>query len=375
MANIKELKLIFQHTSPDQAILLRGVHGIGKSQLLTQIAKENDAELIALFLGQSADAGDIIGLPHKYETVGSDGNKVWITDFAAPKWWPTSNDKPVWIFLDELNRGKPEMMQCVQDLTLNRKLNGKSLPPGSRIIAAINPITDGYYQVEELDPTLLDRFNVYDFNPTPGEWIDWATGAGEIHEAVVGFIAKNMDFLDPPNAKDAKADQVYPSRRSWERVSVNLKSHPHLLTNKDRILQNQLHGIVGLGASSAFINFLKEYGSGLSAGLILTKWDEKMEMKVSQIDVQQQIHMVNQICVHLDQKYEEYEKAGAVVSKKIVSNLEHFLNTIYTEAMASFFGRVKSDYQEKQKKWPTWVVTKNKHLGDKFKEVMNRKSE
>jgi len=371
MANIKELKLTFEHTDADQAILLRGGHGIGKSQLLAQIAKENGAELVSLFLGQAADAGDIIGLPHKYETLDSSGKKIWVTDFAAPKWWPTDPSKPVWIFLDELNRGKPEMIQCVQDLTLNRKLNGKSLPEGSRIIAAINPITDGYYQVEELDPALLDRFNVYDFNPTPGEWIDWATNDGELHEAVVGFVAKNVDFLDPPNAKDAKADQVYPSRRSWERVSNNLKKYPHLITNKDKVLQTQLMGIVGLGASSAFINFLKEYGSGLSAGLILTKWDEKMEMKVSQIDVQQQIHMVNQICAHLDQKYEEYQKAGKVTINKVVGNLEHFLNTIQTEAMASFFGRVKSDYQEKQKKWPTWVVVNNRHLGDKFKEIMN----
>jgi MoxR-like ATPase len=50
--------------------------------------------------------------------------------------WPLGQ-KPIVLFLDELNRARPEILQAVYDLALNRRLAGKSLPPGSRVAAAI----------------------------------------------------------------------------------------------------------------------------------------------------------------------------------------------------------------------------------------------
>jgi hypothetical protein len=51
----------------------------------------------------------------------------------------------------------------------NRKLAGKSLPKGSRIISAVNAGEE--YQLTDLDPALVSRFNIYEFKPTVQEWL------------------------------------------------------------------------------------------------------------------------------------------------------------------------------------------------------------
>lgn len=154
--NSKELTEILDVTPSTQNIMLVGKHGIGKSEILTNYFNKKGMKVVSLFLGQMADPGDLIGLPHKNEETGK-------TDFMPPYWFPVDNE-PIVLFLDELNRARPELLQTVMDLALNRKLAGRYLPEGSRIISAVN---DGEeYQLTDLDPALVSRFNIYNFRPT-----------------------------------------------------------------------------------------------------------------------------------------------------------------------------------------------------------------
>ena len=126
----KLLYFILDNTPAEQNIMLVGKHGIGKSRILEDYYSAKGQKVVTLFLGQMSDPGDLIGLPEK-------NNQTGRTDFMPPYWFPV-DDKPVVLFLDELNRARPEVLQTVMDLTLNRKLAGKSLPKGSRIISAVN---------------------------------------------------------------------------------------------------------------------------------------------------------------------------------------------------------------------------------------------
>lgn len=128
--DVKQLLDILAMTPAEQNIMLAGAHGIGKSRILTDYFESKGIPVVTLFLGQMSDPGDLIGLPGKNEKTGK-------TDFLPPYWFPTDG-KPIVLFLDELNRARPEILQSVMDLTLNRKLAGKALPEGSRIISAVN---------------------------------------------------------------------------------------------------------------------------------------------------------------------------------------------------------------------------------------------
>ena len=239
--NITELKQLLDATPASHNIMLVGNHGIGKSEILTEYFKGKGMPVIALFLGQMADPGDIIGLPTKDEKTGR-------TNFMPPYWFPVDG-KPIVLFLDELNRARPEILQTIMDLALNRKLAGKLLPEGSRIISAIN--AGDQYQLTDLDPALVSRFNIVHFRPTVEEWLLWAKN-NNIDSRVAGFIEHNEAWLDNDpdinEGEDTGLDKT-PDRRAWKRVSDIIKPLKRLGNIEAKIIAS----IVGTRAASVFM--------------------------------------------------------------------------------------------------------------------------
>ena len=114
--NTTELYQVLDAMPASHNIMLVGKHGIGKSEILTEYFRRKGIKVVALFLGQMSDPGDLIGLPSKNEETGK-------TEFMPPWWFPVDGE-PVVLFLDELNRARPEILQTIMDLALNRKLAG-----------------------------------------------------------------------------------------------------------------------------------------------------------------------------------------------------------------------------------------------------------
>ncbi|WP_146517520.1 AAA family ATPase [Rubripirellula amarantea] len=240
-----ELIDLLQATPADQNIMLVGRHGIGKSQIITSHFENDGMQVVSFFLGQMSDPGDLIGLLHKDAATGR-------SDFLPPYWWPEP-DQPIVLFLDELNRARPEILQAVMELALNKRLAGKRLPAGSRIVSAVNEGDE--YQLTDLDPALVSRFNLYEFAPTLDDWLLWAAKAG-IDTRVAAFIENQPQYLDGIGLAENAPDQdammsglvKTPDRRGWERVS-------NLIADSDNL--SSLHikliaGIVGSSAANAF---------------------------------------------------------------------------------------------------------------------------
>lgn len=232
------------------SILLRGNHGIGKSQVVRQLAealKVADASLgefpvIDRRLSQLTE-GDIIGLPV------IDGDS---TRFNPPDWYKSACEQPSVVFLDELNRATPEVMQGSFQIVLDRELNGNKLHPQTRVLSAIN--TGAAYNVNEVDPALLDRFFVIDLTPTPEEWVEWARTS--MHESVVDFIAQDNSWLDPSQKVDPGT--VQPSRRSWERLSQALVAAGVADEPQHEMFHPICGGFVGNEAAIAFGDYARD---------------------------------------------------------------------------------------------------------------------
>ena len=227
-----------------QNIMLVGRHGIGKSQILTNYYTRRGMKVVTLFLGQMSDPGDLIGLP-------AQGSR---TTFTPPYWWP-EDEQPIVLFLDELNRARPEILQTVMDLTLNRTLAGRSLPSGSRVIAAVNEGDE--YQLTRLDPALVSRFNIYHFCPTVQEWLLWAEETG-IDSRVQKFISGEPAWLDGVETQGLNHNydlglEKQPDRRAWHHLSDTLKGIPQLSEEEDIEL---VAGIIGAAAASRFFGSL-----------------------------------------------------------------------------------------------------------------------
>ena len=218
----------------DDSLLLRGDHGIGKSTLVRQVADllatqvGHPMPVVDVRISQMSD-GDMIGLP--VITTSQDGREM--TKFAPPAWYMECVENPRVLFLDEFNRGTSEIMQACFQIVLDRALNGVQLHPQTRVMAAVN--MGAAYNVNSIDPALLDRVAVFDLVPDVDTWLSWARtpveGKPRIHENITSFIAQQPMFLDPPRNVDSKSggsvgydpSEVHPSRRSWERVDRTLK--------------------------------------------------------------------------------------------------------------------------------------------------------
>ena len=343
--NETELMTLLEVTPTWQNIMLTGRHGIGKSQILTRYFKEKGIPVKTLFLGQMSDPGDLLGLPNKDEKTGK-------TVFMPPYWFPVDG-QPIVLFLDEINRARPEILQTVMDLVLNRKLAGRELPEGSRIIAAGN---DGEeYQLTDLDPALVSRFNIYTFRPTVEDWLLWATRTG-LDERILNFIGANPELLD--RSADTKEDQGLdkdPDRRAWEKVARLMENIP----NPMPVHQKVVAGIIGVQAAAhLFLSFRKD---DLSPIDLLTDF-KKAKKSLDKYELHQ-LSLLNDALA----RFFETDKADTLDREMVRKNLKAYHDYLLKnnrEAYAHFVSLIDGTGYKKM------LLLINKEMPDTYKQIV-----
>ena len=240
-------------------ILLRGRHGVGKSCVVYQTAAALGLPVVERRASQMTE-GDLVGLP------STDGN---CTSFNPPDWYKEACDNAVLLFLDEVDRATVEVRQGIFELTDSRKLNGQTLHEGTLVFAAVNGGEHGaQYQVGEMDPAELDRWTVFDVEPSVEDWLDWANG--NVNEVVWDFINQNRNHLE--HQGEFEPNKVYPSRRSWDRLSECLVESELLGEDAKEKTDTIFHlgvAFVGFEAAVALIDFVKTYERQVTVGMVL----------------------------------------------------------------------------------------------------------
>jgi len=313
----------------DKSVMLRAKHGVGKSSIVKQSAKDQGIQFHDVRLSQ-CEVGDIKGLP-------SIDTEKGITTFMKPYWWPRDPDSSGILFFDELNRASKDVLQAVFEICLDRRLDGEMLPSGWRVVTAIN--ADDEYDVVELDPALLDRWFVIDFDPTPAEWISWARSS-DVNEVVIEFISRNPNLLDPP-VGNLESGRVYPSRRSWVSLSDTITAMD-ITDSSEGILAQVTKGWVGREIAVMFEKFVTSEFSSLKGSDVLDRFDkfkEKIEESCSDIEV---------VSALADSVMNEVSKRPKNKMKpECYDNLKKFLMTINKEVASKLWKSIMSDKKAK----------------------------
>jgi hypothetical protein len=189
-----------------------GKHGIGKSSVISQFAKENGYSFHPFFLGQMSDVGDLLGLP---EFDRDSNGKAVSTSFVHPAKLPKSPRSI--LFFDELNRASKDLIQAIFQLALEGSFHDYTLPEDSAIIMAMNPATDDYSVLDFGDKAFADRFVHINLDPTHEEFHEYMSskyGNSPISE----FLKQQTKLLEESDLKPVTLDFVKPSRRSWDRL-------------------------------------------------------------------------------------------------------------------------------------------------------------
>jgi MoxR-like ATPase len=220
-----------------QPTFLWGSPGVGKSEIVKQVAAELNLKLIdvrAVLL----DPVDLRGLPH----VNGDNLAHW----CAPDFLPRQGDGI--LFLDELNAAPPLVQAACYQLVLDRKLGEYRLPDGWSIVAAGNRETDRAVTSRMPSP-LANRFIHLTFDVDLDDWCKWALSHNVLTE-IIAFLRFRPALLfafDP-----SKMDKAFPTPRSWEFVSKILATQPDKASEYEL-----LSGTVGNGAAAELLAFLK----------------------------------------------------------------------------------------------------------------------
>jgi hypothetical protein len=234
-------------------ILIRGRHGVGKSEVVYQIAADMGLTVVERRASQMTE-GDLLGMPSP-EQIEVNGERASV--FRPFEWFLRACTEPVCLFLDEVDRATLEVRQGIFELTDSRKLAGWTLHPDTIVIAAVNGGEHGaQYQVNEMDPAELDRYTVFDVEPSVEDWLDW--GKDNVSGIVWDFINQNRAHLE--HGDDFEPNKVYPSRRSWKRLSDCLDTACMFEENAEPTVFFTLsQSFCGLEAAVAFLDFFKTY--------------------------------------------------------------------------------------------------------------------
>jgi len=222
---------------------LWGKAGIGKSQIVQQIADEGKMQMVDLRLGQM-EVGDLTGIPDR-----NGDTTVWL----RPTWFPTDNSKGI-LFLDEINRARLDVLQAVFQLVLDRRLNTHVLPEGWKIVCAGNP-SGGDYFVSDLDPALMNRFVHIKLTPLHTEFVDHAKGAS-FNKSVVSFIQEYPNMLG--NEMIDIPLEIIPTPRGWEMYGKIIDGLDINSSTDQALMFEAGVGIVGSTATVSFIESFKQ---------------------------------------------------------------------------------------------------------------------
>ncbi|MGN0814959.1 MAG: ATP-binding protein [Candidatus Coproplasma sp.] len=233
------------------SVMLWGPPGIGKSQLVSQLAvdlgrktgKRVDVTDVRLILFNPVD---LRGIP----TANADKTlAVWL----KPKIFDMDGSEGVLniLFLDEISAAPQSVQAAAYQITLDRAIGEHKLPDNCLVIAAGNRVTDRSVAYK-MPKALANRLMHIEIVPDFGSWKEWAIRSG-VNDKVIGFLSFKQNYLCE---EDMTADDLaYPTPRTWEMVSNILNN-----VNADmKFAYPLIAGLVGSGIASEFMAWTRIY--------------------------------------------------------------------------------------------------------------------
>jgi MoxR-like ATPase len=222
-------------------VMLWGPPGVGKSQMVAQIAADHRVPMIDIRLSQM-EPSDLRGIPFRT------GERV---DWAVPAILPDRDrhGSSGILFLDEITSAPPSVSAAAYQLILDRRLGEYRVPDHWAIFAAGNRQGDRGVTYSMPAP-LANRFSHFEVETHLDDWVAWAYRVG-IDERVIAFLRFRPELLfdfDP-----AHNPVAFPSPRSWEFAHRCLKKFEDI----PELLQGTLQGCVGPAAGIEMAAFVK----------------------------------------------------------------------------------------------------------------------
>ena len=228
---------------------LQGSPGIGKSEIIKQLAEEYGLYVIDCRLS-SMEPTDIQGLPY------FNNGKAEFQPFSMfpIEGTPIPNGYTGWLlFLDEFNSASRATQAAAYKLVLDRMVGNHKLHDHCFVVAAGNKLSDNAI-VNRLSTAMLSRVIHLNMEVNFDDWRDNYAIPHHIDERIIAYLSmypNKLHEFDPE-----REDQTYCSPRTWTFVSKLIQANNGKVSTDIIPL---LGGAITIEHASAFVQFCKVY--------------------------------------------------------------------------------------------------------------------
>jgi hypothetical protein len=227
--------------------MVHGSPGIGKSQIVAQIAKEYGLKLIDLRLSQ-CDPTDLAGFP-QIDVARQKAGYLPMDTFPLEGETPPAGYNGWLLFFDEANSAPKAVQAAAYKVILDRMIGQRSLHKNCALVAAGNLETDGAI-VEEMSTALQSRLAHIELTVDADSWVEWAQN-NDVHHMITSFIQFKPGQLY--TFKPDHTDKTYACPRTWEFANRVMKVTEEGSPNRLPMLA----GTLSEGVAREFLTFVK----------------------------------------------------------------------------------------------------------------------
>lgn len=195
---------------PQTPVCIWGLHGIGKTEIVRDLARRKNFGFAYIAPAQFEEMGDLLGMP------AIDGGH---TVFRAPDWVPRE-EKPGILLIDDVNRADDRILRGIMQLLQNYELVSWSLPKGWQIVLTANP-DGGDYSVTPLDDAMLTRMMHITLTFDEKEWVRWAESSG-IDSRGIDFVLTYPEIVQGRRTTPRTLVQFFQSITPIKRLEEQL---------------------------------------------------------------------------------------------------------------------------------------------------------
>ncbi len=242
-------------------VVLMGPPGIGKTQVMQQVAKECGVLLLSYTITHHTRQS-AVGLPFIKEKE-FDGKAYSITEYTMSEIiaglyqkMEESGRREGILFIDEINCVSETLAPAMLAFLQCKTFGNQAVPEGWVIAAAGNPV-EYNKSVREFDMVTLDRVRMISIEADDKIWKEYARNQ-DIHGALLSYLE-----IRPNNFYRAQADvdgMQYVTARGWEDFSYLLRSYEKMqLPVSEEIVYEYLHHKEVAEDVAAYIDLYRKY--------------------------------------------------------------------------------------------------------------------
>ena len=299
-------------------ILLMGAPGIGKTQIMEQIAKECKVGLVSYTITHHTRQS-AVGLPFiKEKTFGSEIFSVTeytmseIIASVYEKMEKTGLKEGI-LFIDEINCVSETLAPMMLQFLQGKTFGNQKVPEGWVIVTAGNP-PEYNKSVREFDVVTLDRIKRIDVQPDFEVWKEYAYEQG-IHPAVISYLElRRKNFYRMENTVDGR---IFATARGWEDLSRLIQVYETLNKEVDRevVYQYIQHPMIAKDFA-AYLALYNKYKTDYAVeDLLQGKWSQLTIQKIRNASLDEHLSLVGLLNGKLSQLFTECYLMDSYVTK------------------------------------------------------------